>query len=600
MNEASVKAETVGAEPLDLVEVLRARVKRTPNARVLRFVEDGAVSSVDLTYEALDADARALAAVLQRDGATGERVLILLKPGRQYVVSIWACFYAGAIAVPSYPPTQARSLARVRGISSNAECRFVLAEPELEARAAEFASRAPEFRDLRWVTAPPRGSNLADEWVPPRADPARLALLQYTSGSTDEPKGVMISHGNLLHNSSFIRRAFELNEGERGLSWLPPYHDMGLIGGLLQPVFSGLETVIFSPADFLRRPLFWLECISRYRVTCSGGPGFAYDACVKALQQGASAEGLDLSSWQVAFVGAEAVRARTLHEFGKAFAKVGFARSAFLPCYGLAEATLIVSGACRQQEPVVEAFDAGAYREGRLLPATGSEAQVTLVGCGPPVQPGSVAIVEPGTRQCSPDGHVGEIWVRNPSVAQGYWRRPEVSADSFGATLADAVGQRYLRTGDLGFVRNGELFISGRTKEIIIVRGMKHHATDIEATVRGADPALEPCVVAAVGAELGGEEVLVVVVELPSQLTLDAPRLAARAAHHVASQHGIRLADFVPVRAGQMARTSSGKIQRFAVLEAYREGKLKRFDKRSNQSGVTSRAAASAVEVDGQ
>jgi acyl-CoA synthetase (AMP-forming)/AMP-acid ligase II len=370
-----------------------------------------------LTYAGLERLARAVAAALQRQGLAGERVLLLYPAGLDFVVAFFGCLLAGAVAVPAYPPGSRRTLPRVLSIVRDARPAAVLTSSHLLSRLAGLAAHEPELGGLRWIATDETPEELAAGWLDPGAGPESTAFLQYTSGSTSTPKGVVVSHGSLLHNEEMIRRAFGQTEASVVVGWLPLYHDMGLIGNVLQPLYAGATCVLMSPMTFLNRPAFWLETICRYGGTTSGGPNFAYELCARKVTA-EEKEGLDLAGWRVAFSGAEPVRAETLERFAAAFAGCGFRREAFYPCYGLAEATLFVSGGLVEEAPVVGRFDAGSLERHRVSPAEEGAGR-ELVSCGRSWLGQEVAIVDPETlRRCAGDA-VGEIWVSGPSVAGG-------------------------------------------------------------------------------------------------------------------------------------------------------------------------------------
>ncbi|HSN87934.1 MAG TPA: fatty acyl-AMP ligase, partial [Thermoanaerobaculia bacterium] len=347
-------------EPSTLVSLLRSRARLQPERTAYVFLQDGEAETARLTYGDLDERARAVAARLQqeRGAEPGERALLLFPPGLEFLEAFFGCLYAGVVAVPSYPPRPGREQPRLRSIVEDSRPRFALTTAGIAAKAPVFSEAEPVFAGMRWIVTEEVPSGLAGEWREPEISGETLAFLQYTSGSTADPKGVEVSHGNLLFIEDVIRRAFEQDEESVIVGWLPVYHDMGLIGNVLQPLYLGSTCVLMSPVAFLRRPRRWLEAISCYGGTTSGGPNFAYDLCVDRIPE-AERAGLDLSSWRVAFNGAEPVRASTLERFAAAFAPYGFRREAFLPCYGLAEATLLVSGTVHPAGPEVVAFEDG-------------------------------------------------------------------------------------------------------------------------------------------------------------------------------------------------------------------------------------------------
>jgi amino acid adenylation domain-containing protein len=449
------------------------------------------------------------------------------------------------------------------------------------------------LRPLHWLTTDRLGEGLEEAWREPGVGGDALAFLQYTSGSTAAPKGVMLTHSNLLHNEELIRHAFRQSAESVIVGWLPLYHDMGLIGNVLQPLYLGARCVLMSPVSFLQQPLRWLRAVSNYRGTTSGGPNFAYDLCVRKIPE-AQRAGLDLSSWSVAFNGAEPIRRETLESFAGAFAPHGFRREAFSPCYGLAEATLIVSGGSQSPAPVVRHVEAKALEAHRVVEAARGEDERALVGCGGALPDQRIAVVDWATlKECAP-GAVGEIWVSGPSVAQGYWGHPEESERTFAARLADTGEGPFLRTGDLGFMHEGELFVTGRLKDLIIIRGRNHYPQDIELTAEQSHRALRPGCGAAFAVADGGEERLVVVQEVDHRQGLDAAEVCEAINRAVAEEHEIQAHAVVLVRAGTIPKTSSGKIQRNACREAYLGGELREVGGwRAGRAEPTSPAADS-------
>ncbi|MBV9787774.1 MAG: amino acid adenylation domain-containing protein, partial [Chloroflexi bacterium] len=559
-----------------LIELLRSRAALQPNKHAYTFLLDGDLEEAHLTYGELDRRAQAIGALLQGHGATGERVLLLYPPGLDYIAAFFGCLYAGAVAVPAYPPNPARlerTLPRLQGIVGDARPTIALTTTPIMTVADLVAAQAPEFSAVKWYATDTIADDLAAEWRDPAIDGGSLAFLQYTSGSTSTPKGVMLSHGNLLHNLSLIQQGFGTNEESRGVFWLPFYHDMGLIGGLLQPIYCGGTSMLLSPVNFLQRPLRWLQAISRFQATISGGPNFAYDLCVRKITPEQRAQ-LDLSSWQVAFNGAEPIRADTLNRFAEAFSECGFRREAFYPCYGLAEATLIVAGSMPEVAPVVAAFDASALEHRQAVERADETQARILVSSGQPLQ--SVAIVDPETTiECAP-GQVGEIWVSSPSTAQGYWNQPAESERSFDARLAgDHDAGPFLRTGDLGFLHAGELFVTGRIKDLIIIRGRNHYPQDIELTVERSHPALRSGSGAAVAVEVDGEERLVIVQEVEREhRKADMEAVASAIRQAVSQQHELFVYAVALLRHGSIPKTSSGKIQRHACRAGFLNGTL--------------------------
>jgi acyl-CoA synthetase (AMP-forming)/AMP-acid ligase II len=386
----------------------------------------------------------------------------------------------------------------------------------------------------------------------------------------------MVSHGNLLHNSALIHQSFADTPNSQGVTWLPSYHDMGLIGGVLQPLYVGAPMILMPAVMFMQKPFRWLEAISRFKATTSGGPNFAYDLCIRKItpEQRAS---LDLSSWEVAFTGAEPVRAQTLEDFAATFESCGFRKEAFHPCYGMAETTLIVSGGLKTAPPIIRPVDGVALEQNKVVAATSTQENIrTIVGCGQSWLDQKILIVDPESLIPCSANQVGEIWVSGPSIAQGYWNRPEETQQSFHAYLADTGEGPFLRTGDLGFLQDGELFVTGRIKDVIIIRGQNHYPQDIELTVEKSHPALRTGCGAAFTVEVKGSERLVVVQEVERSYLrkLDMNEVVGNIRASVAAEHALQLYATVLVKTGSIPKTSSGKIQRHACRSGFLAGTL--------------------------
>src|SRR6185369_14116547 len=443
-----------------LPEVLRQRAGATPDRISHTFLSDGEEEQDRLSYAGLHERALAIAAALTRRCTPGARVLLLYPPGLDFLAAFFGCLYAGMTAVPAYPPRSPRMMPRLLAVLHDARPEAALALAAALPRIRGWMERTAEGGALAWIATDVLEPSPSG-WMPAPPDGDSIAFLQYTSGSTSAPKGVMVTHANLAHNQRVIQEACGHSEQSVFVSWLPPYHDLGLIGNLLQAVWVGAPCVLMAPVAFLQSPVRWPRAVSRYRATTSGGPNFAYDLCVRKIPE-KEREGLDLSSWTVAFNGAEPVRAGTLDRFSAAFSPAGFRRSAFYPCYGLAEATLMVSGNRPGEGPWVR---------GSSNP---------IVGCGR-VLPGLEAvIVDPATAAPCAPGEVGEIWLAGGSVARGYWNRPRESAETFGARLSGDAADRgpYLRTGDLGSLEGEQLCVAGRIKDLVILRGRNHYPQD--------------------------------------------------------------------------------------------------------------------------
>ena len=562
--------------PSTLVEVLRSRAVIEGDRVAYTFLPDGEGEEQHLTYGELDREARAIAAAIRGATDPGQRALLLYPPGLHFISAFFGCLYAGVVAVPAYPPDPSRlekTLPRLQAVAADSRVAIVLTTREI-AEASTIREGAPDLENSKWLATDAVQGSVAEEWREPARSPEALAYLQYTSGSTAAPRGVMVSHANVLHNLALIEECFEHTRRSRGVIWLPPYHDMGLVGGVLQPLYVGFPVTLLSPVSFLKRPLRWLHAISRYRADVSGGPNFAYELCVRKIGSEQRRD-LDLSSWGLAFSGAEPVRAETLDRFVQAFGPCGFRREAFYPCYGLAEATLIVSGGLKHAMPVVRNVERRALERGRAVEArAGSSGGRSLVGCGRALRHETVCVVDPASLAPSSPGYVGEIWVSGQSVAQGYWKLPEETERLFHARLAGSAGGTFLRTGDLGFLLDGELFVTGRLKDLIVIRGRNLSPSDIELAVGRSHPSLRPGCGAAFSIDVGEEERLVVAHEIDASAGCELEEVAAAIRQEVVEVHGIEVSAVVLIEPHGIPKTSSGKVQRHACRAGFLAGTL--------------------------
>ena len=561
-----------------LVDLLRLRACLQPQYSTYTFLEDGEANAQRLSNQALARQAQAVGAKLQALNVVGERVLLLLPPGLSYISAFFGCLYAGAIAVPVYPPRPNQSLTRLQGIVADAKPAVVLATSALQA-SFKLRTDSPLGLDAAaWIAIDEMDSDLAAGWQPPALLPDALAILQYTSGSTAQPKGVMVSHGNLLHNLGIIYERFAASSSDRSVTWLPPYHDMGLIGGILQPLYSGTQAILMPPVAFLQRPIRWLQAITNYQATVSGGPNFAYELCLSRISTAAKAD-LDLSCWSLAFTGAEPIRATTLERFAAAFEPCGFRRETFYPCYGMAEATLMVSGGQRQGLPIYKSFQNEALQRQQAVEVNDSDdTHSILVGCGQIPASQSVLIADPETGHRCSENQIGEIWVSGPSVAQGYWNQSEKTEAAFQARLAnEPQAGPFLRTGDLGFMKTGELFVTGRLKDLIIIRGRNHYPQDIELTVEESHEALRPACGAVFAVDIGAEEQLVVVQEIERRYlrNLHVPEIVQVVRQAISVHHDLHVHAILLLKTGSIPKTSSGKIQRHACKQGFQKNTLK-------------------------
>jgi acyl-CoA synthetase (AMP-forming)/AMP-acid ligase II len=581
---AAARALSSYKEWQSFVALLRHRASTQSQQTGYLFLRDNNPEKEleQLSYAQLDQKSRAIAAVLQTSGEPGQRVLLLHQPGLDFIASFFGCLYAGAIAVTTYPVHRGRlkqALPRICDLLKDAECSTVLTTAEMsEGFTTAWNEVIGEHAPLV-VASDTIGLNEAEKWRAPAVGRDSVAFLQYTSGSTSSPRGVAVTHGNMLHNSELIARGFESDSRSMGISWLPPYHDMGLIGGIIKPLFVGFPVVILSPYAFLQQPYRWLQTITKVRATVTGGPNFAYDLCVRKVTR-EQCETLDLSSWKVAFNGAEPIHPETMERFATIFSSCGFNPRAFYPCYGLAESTLYVTGGKALTGPRYLQVDRSKLEQGRVAAARrGDEDAKVLVGCGHASAEQKVVIVDPRSRRKCPDGRVGEVWISGPSVAAGYWNRPQESAKVFCARLADSGEGPFLRTGDLGFLEDGELFVTGRIKDLIIINGRNLYPQDVEITAQASHPGLQPFAGVAFAVEHSGQERLVIAQEVQREfLRSNSADMLAAIRQAVARDYDVQAYAVALLKPGQVPRTSSGKVRRTLCRESLLAGKLETFD----------------------
>lgn len=551
------------SQPALLPEVLRGRAASEPDHRAYVFLDDHGQESAVLTYGELHARALALAGRLRRHCRAGDRALLLFPAGLEFIVAYFACLHAHVVAVPVSAPRPNRVPESTRNIIEDCAPTAVLTVSTM--REALRPPLEPFCADARWFCLDTSEAEV--DFEPEPCSPDSLAFLQYTSGSTAAPKGVMVTHRNLAANQEMIRHAFGHDRNSTFVGWTPLHHDQGLIGNVLQPLHLGVTSVLMAPASFIRRPLGWLSAISRYRAHTSGGPNFAFDACVAHAARGEVPE-LDLSCWKVAFNGAEPIRHDTLRRFADAFAPFGFSEQALYPCYGSAEVTLLATGSRKGRGPRTVEADADALGRRRFVEAAPGKGH-TLVGSGLLPPEGELRIVDPDTGQPCPPETIGEIWISGDHVTTGYWRRPEQSAETFRARCE---GRDHLRTGDLGVVIDHELYVVGRLKDMIIIRGRNHYPHDIEHAVQTAHPALRPTACAAFAVDGFDGEELVVVQEIRRDWTADeGPEIAGAIRQAIVRENGIAAGDVVLAVPGQLQKTTSGKIMRSAAKKRYLE-----------------------------
>ena len=563
----------------NFLERLRYWADAQPEKIAYRFLEGGEEETESLTYAQLDAKARAIAAQLVSQGFAGQRALMMYDPGLDFITAFFACHYAGVAPVPAYPPRRNRNMGRISAISDSARAAVVLTTQKILKRCGDRLEKSPGLTKIPWIATEDVPGELANDWVKPKISPDDSGLIQYTSGSTGTPKGLMLSHQNLIANCRLITRCFQIGRNRPICSWLPLYHDMGLVGGILNPMYTGVEEVLMSPVAFLTKPIRWLRAISKYKTFASGGPNFAYAWCTMKITPEDCA-GLDLSKWRVAFNGAEPVRAEVMRQFADKFEPFGFEHKAFFPCYGMAETTLVVTGGGPEQAPIVRNFNKHELVHHRVERVSADdENSKALVGCGQVLEEEEVLIVHPETRRPLPDDKIGEIWINSPSCGLGYWEREEESQETFKARLNPDNGKFYVRSGDLGFMDRGELFVAGRLKDMIIVRGVNRYPQDIEATVEQCHPLTRSGGSAAFAMTRWDREHLVVMCEVDKLAANDGADSKARyqevintIGSAISEEHDLPPDAIVLVRAYSIPKTSSGKVQRHACKKNFKSG----------------------------
>lgn len=588
-----------GQAPQTLTELLAQRAAEVPDRVAFVFEsEDGA--RTEWTYRHLDERARAIAAWLAGRTEVGDRALLVYPAGLEFIAAYCGCIYAGVLPVPATHPKPRRPLPRLDAIVQDCAPRIVLTEDAVLG-GLTLSLQSPALRELPWESTD-RVVDAPTNYQPVACTAGDLAFLQYTSGSTSDPRGVMVTHGNLLSNLEAIRTGFEIpTEDEHGrppvgVFWLPAYHDMGLIGSILTPIYVAGTSHLLAPATFLRRPERWLELMSETQAAISGAPNFGYEFARQKTSE-AQRAALDLSHWRLAFCGAEPIHHETLDDFASAFAAAGFRASAFYPCYGLAEVTLLVSGGQGPAEPHVLHVDRGALGQHRAVSIDRTHPQAQpLVSCGSARHGLHVEIVDPQSRHVCPKGQVGEIWVHGPSVARGYWNQDQLNQELFAAQLANGDGMingakvPYLRTGDLGFQHEGQLYVTGRLKDVIIIRGRNFYPHDIERTAQHSHEAVD--MGAAFAVEVDGREQLVVVHQIHrAERHADHDEVLRSIRAAIVDEHEVDPQTIVLIRPASLPITSSGKVQRQRCREQYLAGELAVAAQWTNNSSGAGSAA---------
>ncbi|HHP7244707.1 MAG TPA: fatty acyl-AMP ligase [Elainellaceae cyanobacterium] len=576
-------------QDLTLVDLLRDRAQGQPHKTAYTFLKDGETLAHSITYHELDHRARAIAAYLNATLSPGDHALLVYPydAGIEFITAFLGCLYAGMIAVPSHAPRNRYAFSDLSGRLVSSGARAVLTPSALQAKLRQQfsnADNASSFKDVHWIVADAIPDEAASNWVAPNVDMDAVAFLQYTSGSTGTPKGVMITHRSLLHNQRLLQMAFGHTDASIGVGWLPMFHDMGLIGNVLQALYLGTSCILMSPIAFIQKPIRWLQVISNYRATTSGGPNFAYDLLCRQVSDRQRSQ-LDLSSWEVAFSGAEPIRAETLDRFAAKFAPCGFRREAFYSCYGMAEATLFITGGEKTLPPRICHIDEGALEKDQAIVTKASHPRSrAIVSCGHTWLDGKLAIAHPETLAQCALGQIGEIWVSSSGLGNGYWNQPELTQHTFQARLKDLQNdtpdEPFLRTGDLGFINDGELFITGRLHDVLVFWGLNHYPDHIEQTVEACHSGFCANSGAAFAIPINGNNRLVVVQEVKRQdrNRIRAADVAEIIGWNVFDQHFIDVYSIVLVKPGGIPKTPSGKIQRRACRDKYLNGELEILD----------------------
>lgn len=559
-----------------IVDLLRQRAQEQPQTIAYEFLKDGETQVDHLTYQTLNQQAQTIAAWLQSRFEPGSRVLLVYPydAGLAFIAAFFGCLYAGVVAVSNHPPRNRSGLTELYSRLTAAQPGAILTTRSLLGKLKTQLS-APDFATTcDWCATDTLSTEAGPSWQPQPLTPDSLAFLQYTSGSTGTPKGVMVTHACLMQNQKLLQLAFGHTQDSVGVGWLPLFHDMGLIGNVLQALYVGAPCVLMSPIDFVQKPIRWLQAISRYQATTSGGPNFAYDLLVRKVTD-EQLQQLDLSHWEVAFTGAEPVRAKTIDRFSQKFAACGFRQAAFYPCYGMAEATLFVAGGEKQVPPTVLSIEEGAIEQNQVVLAEDWAGGRSMVSCGRGWLDTEIVIVDPQSLCLCHASQVGEIWVSGSGLGKGYWNQPQETAQTFRARISGQSGQ-YLRTGDLGFLHDGELFITGRLHDVLVFWGFNHYPEQIEQTVEACHPGFRSGSNAAFSVKVGSEDRLVIVQEVErsyrDRLTIQ--EVAELIRWRVFEEHFIDVYGIVLLKPGSLPKTSSGKVQRTVCRTLFQNQQL--------------------------
>ncbi|MBL1209089.1 AMP-binding protein [Geminocystis sp. GBBB08] len=585
----------------NFLQILSYIAKKKPDKLAYIFLKDGENHKEIITYRKLRNKSLSIASQLKSITITPSRALLIYPQGLDFIAAFLGCLESGIIAVPAYPPKGNQKMSRLEAIIQDCQPDLILTTNSLLDKVKEKLADVINNKKIQFLATDNLTKILPiNENETGKITEETIAFLQYTSGSTGNPKGVKITHNNILHNVAYIQKAFQLTEDSISVSWLPSFHDMGLIDGILQPLYTGFLGVIMSPEAFLQKPIRWLQAISDYRATHSGGPNFAYELCVEKITY-KQLENLDLSSWLSAYNGSEPVRRSTIDNFISKFTSCGFKANYFYPCYGMAEATLMISGGELEKQAVYLDVDGDKLRENLVCKIDENTKNIKqLVGCGHSSQDTDIKIVNPITKVVCDDNHIGEIWVSGKSIAEGYWRKPEISHDTFKATLVNTELPHFLRTGDLGFLRQGELFITGREKDLIIIRGKNHYPQDIEYTVQNSHQALRRDSGAAFTIEKDNQEKLVIVQEIKRTYVskLDVDEVVSAIKEAVSLKHELQIEAIALIKPASIPKTSSGKIQRYTCRQSFLEESLNLVAQWQQKSSLKDSMTANIIITD--
>lgn len=565
----------------NLTELLDQHSQIAQDVNKINFLNNNVDIVDSINYLQLSIKAKSIATKLQAYTQPGDRILLLYPPGIEFICAFFGCLYAGVIAVPAYPPVEKKLIEKLQGMIQNAEPKVILSNKFivdqikklkyvkalnsisfLDGLIKTFLTQAHElsqwdFDKFRWITTDDLSTDYADNYSTVSIEPYNIAFLQYTSGSTGQPKGVMVTHKNILANSDIIDKKLNNEEDQVGVIWLPPYHDMGLIGGILYPIAKAFPIYLMSPMTFLRNPLAWVSAIHKFKGTTSAAPNFAYGLCNKKISD-EQKKNLQLGSMRAFLNGAEPINAKTVNQFVEKFSECGVKQGMFLPCYGLAESTLIVSGK--------QGLNVGCFSKSELMKNNvktlekNDKDAIDIISCGPADQ--GVVIVDPVTNKQCMECEIGEIWVVSDSVARGYWNREIESQETFQAKIDGDNATNYMRTGDLAFMLNNELFVMGRIKDLIIINGMNHYPHDIERSIDGIHPAIHNGNYAAVSIEVDEKECLALVLEIDERKVDDFDVIISKLRQVVMEDHRLPVHTIAFIRPKTLQKTTSGKIKR--------------------------------------